>query len=320
MSFPNLSDIVATTIENRSSEIADNVTKNNAALAYLSKKGNINPISGGGSVILKELSFAENGNGGWYSGYDLLPVAAQDVLSAAQYSWKQYAVPVTISGLEQIQNSGEQRMKDLIKERLKVAEATMKNALGGGVYADGTGSGGKQLAGLGAIVTASPSTGVVGSIDRAAWPFWRNVSTPSTGYTGGSSGTLLGYMNALWAQLVRGQDRPDLILAGSGAWAAYSASLQVLQRFTDPAKASMGFPALEYMGADLVLDGGIGGFAPSAVMYFLNTNYLFLRPSAERNMVPLGKREATNQDATVEILAWAGAFTASNCSLQGYLS
>jgi hypothetical protein len=78
MAFPNVSDVLATTIENRSRKIADNVTKNNALLTYLDKRGNTKTVSGG-SVIFQELSFAENGNAGWYSGYDLLPVAAQDV-------------------------------------------------------------------------------------------------------------------------------------------------------------------------------------------------------------------------------------------------
>ena len=66
-------------------ELADNVTKNNALLARLKQKGNIRPFSGG-TVIFEELSFAENGNAGYYSGYDLLPVAAQDVLSADRKS------------------------------------------------------------------------------------------------------------------------------------------------------------------------------------------------------------------------------------------
>lgn len=70
MAFPNVSDIVATTIEKRSKKIQDNVTKNNGLLAYIKDKGNVREISGG-SVIFEELSFAENGNAGWYSGYDL---------------------------------------------------------------------------------------------------------------------------------------------------------------------------------------------------------------------------------------------------------
>ena len=59
MSFPNVSDIVATTIESRTRQIADNVTKNNAVLQKLSQSGRIKTASGG-TKILPELSFAEN--------------------------------------------------------------------------------------------------------------------------------------------------------------------------------------------------------------------------------------------------------------------
>ena len=103
MAFPNVSDIVATTIQSRTKKIADNVTKNNALYMRLDQRGNRKPFSGG-NVIYQELSFAQNANGGWYSGYDLLPVAASDVISAAEFNIKQLACPVTMSGLEQIQN------------------------------------------------------------------------------------------------------------------------------------------------------------------------------------------------------------------------
>ena len=88
MAYPNVSDILATTIESRTRKIADNVTDNNAILKRLSMSGKIKTFSGG-HKIYQELSFAENGNRGWYSGYDLLPVAASDVLSAAEFSIKQ---------------------------------------------------------------------------------------------------------------------------------------------------------------------------------------------------------------------------------------
>ena len=65
--------------QNRSKTIADNVLKNNALLAKLNMRGNVRTISGG-NTILEELSFAQNGNAGFYSGYDLLPVAAQVVV------------------------------------------------------------------------------------------------------------------------------------------------------------------------------------------------------------------------------------------------
>ena len=91
---PSVTDIIATTIQSRTRKIADNVTTNNALLSYLAKRGNLKTFSGG-NVILQELSFRANANAGYYSGYDILPTAAQDVISAAQYDIKQVAVPVT---------------------------------------------------------------------------------------------------------------------------------------------------------------------------------------------------------------------------------
>ena len=69
MAFPNVSDIIATTIQSRTRKLADNVTKNNALLAKLNTKGKIKTASGG-NQIYQELTFAENSNAGWYSGYD----------------------------------------------------------------------------------------------------------------------------------------------------------------------------------------------------------------------------------------------------------
>lgn len=316
---PSVSDIVATTIQNRSRTIADNVTKNNALYAKLAERGNVKPASGG-NVIFQELSFAENGNAGWYSGYDLLPVAAQDVISAAEYAWKQLACPVVMSGLEDLQNSGKEAFIDLMEGRIAVAEATMANRLAAGAYADGTGSGGKELTGLNAAVPTNPTTGVYGGIDRSTsiGTFWRSKIADVLTYAA-SARPVQTTFNAIWAQLVRGADRPDLIIVDNVMWNNYVNELQAQQRFTDPKQASFGFPTIKFMDADVVLDGGIGGFCPAKTAFFLNTKYLFLRPHSRRNMVPLApnKRYAVNQDAEVQILAWAGNITCSGGQFQG---
>lgn len=318
MAFPNVTDIVATTIESRSKKLADNVTKNNALLARLNQRGNIRTVSGG-SLIFEELTFAENGNVGWYSGYDLLPVAAQDVISSAQYDFKQAACPVIISGLDQLKNSGKEQMIDLLEGRIKVAESSMMNLLAQGVYSDGTAAGGKQVAGLNAAVPVNPLVGVYGGIDRGTWTFWRSQST--TLGAAATAATIQGSFNTMWASLVRGMDRPDLIVVDNFMWGVYMASLQAQQRFTGTETAKLGFPTIQYMDADVVLDGGIGGFAVTRTAYFLNTKYLFWRPHADRNMVPLSpdRRYAINQDAQVQILGWAGNLTASGLQFQGRL-
>jgi hypothetical protein len=320
VSFPNtITDIIATTIESRSKKIADNVTNNNAVLKKLSMRGKIKTFSGGHKII-QEMSFAENGNAGWYSGYDILPTAQQDVIGAAEFNIRQAAVPVTMSGLEDLQNSGPEQMIDLMEGRLGVAEATMANLLADGAYSDGTADSGKQIEGLEACLPLANTTGTYGSINRATYSFWQHQIQDASG-----TGSIQSDMNTLWAKLVRGADRPDLILMDNTAWLAYMASLQSQQRFMDPKVGNLGFPTLKFMDADVCLDGGIYSFSrsgvPTGTAFFLNCTYLHWRPHARRNMVPLNpsRRYAYNQDAEVQILAFAGNLTSSGNKFQGRL-
>lgn len=315
MAFPNVSDIVATTIQSRTRQIADNVTKNNALLSRLQQRGKMKTFSGG-RLIYEELSFAENGNAGWYSGYDLLPVAAQDVLSAAQFDIRQAACPVVISGLELLQNAGPEQMIDLLSQRIDVAESTMRNLVSGGIYSDGTGAGGKEITGLNAMIPVDPTSGTYGGINRSTWGFWRSQIENAVDAT-----NIQQKFNSMWAKLVRGADRPDLIVVDNTVWLAYLASLQAQQRFTSSDTGNLGFPTIKYMDADVVLDGGIGGFCPAGTGFFLNTDYLKFRPHSARNFVPLSpnKRYSINQDAEVQILAWAGNLTSCGTQFQGRL-
>jgi hypothetical protein len=75
MAFPtSTTDVIVGAIESRRRKISDNVTKNNALLTHLKEKGRVLTVSGG-NIILEELSFAENGNAGFYSGADQLPTS-----------------------------------------------------------------------------------------------------------------------------------------------------------------------------------------------------------------------------------------------------
>lgn len=132
-------------------------------------------------------------------------------------------------------------------------------------------------------------------------------------------------MNEVALQLVRGTDKTDLILAGSNKYNFYLQSLQAIQRITSEEMAGAGFTSLKYFGhggaADVVLDGGVGGACPADSMFFLNTDYIFFRPHADRNFTVLGDdRFATNQDAMVKLIGFAGNMTVSNRRLQGVLT
>ena len=341
MPFPNLSEIVTTTLRNRTGELADNMSRNNAALLRLSRRGNSKPFSSGRTIV-QELNYANNQTFQWYSNYQTLNVSPSQVFTAAEYPIRQAAVAVSISGLEELQNSGEEAIIDLLDSRISNAEDTFMNGLSQGIYGDGTVT--NSVGGLQLLVASAPSSGVVGGIDRSQWSFWQNQSW-SAGTNGGvvlSPSTILQQMDSLWTLLIRGRDFPDLIVADNNTFRYYLGALQAIQRIQTengaPDMAEAGFQSLKYMNADVVLDGGyqgqstdplpfqtssgtsaVGG-APASTMYFLNTKYIFWRPHSRRNMVPLDPdRFSINQDAMVRLIGWAGNMTLSNAFLQGIL-
>lgn len=325
MAIPNsaMTEIVTTTLRNRTGQLADNVSKNNALLNRLKKKGKVKPVSGGRTIV-QELEYAENGTFRRYSGYESLDISPSDVFTAAEFNYAQAAVAVSISGLEMLQNASKEQVIDLLDSRISNAEKTLVNNIAVDCYSDGTADGGRQIGGLQLLVDTTPSTGTVGGIDPSTTigSFWRNIA-----YDGGGTATstnIQSYMNALALQLVRGTDRTDLIVFDSNYYSKYLASLQTIQRITDTDLGGAGFTSLKYYGAgnacDVVLDGGYGGGCPASTGYFLNTDYIFFRPHSARNFVPIGDdRFAVNQDAMVKLIGFAGNMTVSNRRLQGVM-
>ncbi len=319
-----VTEIVATTLRNRDKQVADNVTKNNALLARLKKKGKIRTIPGGRTIV-QPLEYAENGTFKRYSGYEALNISPSDIFTGAEYNYAQAAVAVSISGLEMLQNAGEEQIIDLLEGRIENAETTLINNIALDCYSNGTADGGRQIGGLQALVSTTPTSGTVGGIDPSTTvgAFWANTafSAATTGGAAASSANIQSYMNRVYVQQRRGVDRPDLIVADNNYYRFYLESLQSIQRIASDDEAMIGFDAIKYMSSDVVLDGGVGGGAPTNSMFFLNTNYIFFRPHTERNFTPLGDdRFAVNQDAMVKLIGFAGNMTVSNRRLQAVLS
>ena len=318
MTSPNLSEIVTTTLRNRSGKLADNVTNSNALLYKMKQRGNVKPVSGGRTIV-QELEYAENSTYKRYAGYETLNTSPSDVFTAAEFDWKQIAVAVTISGLEgDIQNTGAEQVLDLLESRLKNAERTMMNGIAEDIYSDGTASSGKQIGGLQLLVADTPTSGTVGGINRATWEFWRNkkFQCTSDGGSAASSANIEGFMQTLLLSCSRGKDRPDLIVSDSGLYQKFWGAMTDRQRITDSKMAEAGFENIKFAGIPVVPDTDV---CPTNHMYFLNTEYIHYRPHRNRNMVPLDAINSINQDAMVKFLVWAGNMTLSGARFQGVL-
>lgn len=312
-------DIATTTIARRSKKLADNLTHNTALLFRLQERGNVRTASGG-QAIVEEITYSGPGNFQYYSGFDTLGIQQGEMLTAAEYAWKQAAVAVSMSGLEMLQNAGPEQFIDLFAARLQAAEGEMVNNISDGIYSNGTGSSSKQIGGL-QLLVSDDGTGTVGGIVAGTYTWWKNQFYDfSVNSVTPSSATITTAMNTLHLQTMRNRDQVDLIVADNTYFNYYQESLQAIQRIADDRMASAGFDNLKYKGAPVIPDGGLGGSISASHMYFLNTKYLFWRPHTDRNMVPLNpQRYAVNQDAFVKLIGFAGNMTCSNRSLQGVI-
>jgi hypothetical protein len=324
MASPNstFTELVSTTYRKHQKDVKDAVSHNNALLRRIYDKGNVRKEDGGLSIVTN-LDYAENATYQRYSGFDLLNVGASDVLSAAEFQWRQIAVNVVASGYDLRVNSGDARIINLAKARMKNAIRTFKNNFSSDLYSAGTLS--NQINGLQALV-ADAGTGTVGGIDSGTWSFWANkVQSAAAPLQGGGgvtpSATTIEneLMLYLWLELVRGDDKPDLIVMDNNYFAFYERSQISIKRYTGNGteKVSGGMPSLKYKSADVIFDGGSG--IPSNHAYFLNTDYIELVVHKDADMEMVEEMRPVNQDAVVMPILWMGNLVTSNRMLQGVM-
>jgi len=312
-------ELVATTWRNHSKDVKDNVSNNNALYKRLAEKGQTRKEDGG-LTIAQPLDYNANGTYQRYSGYDILNIQQSDVITAAEYQWRQIALNVVASGLELRTNSGSNAIVKLAKARIKNAMRTFKNNFSYDLYADGSLP--NQINGLQALV-ADAGTGTVGGIDSGTWSFWQNaVQSAAAPLQGGgaitpSAATIESLMLPLWLNQVRGDDKPDLIVSSNDYFTFYEQSQVSIKRYTDSDTASGGFVSLKYKNADVIFDGGSG--IPAAHMYFLNTDYIELVVHRDADLSVQEDMKPYNQDATVIPVLWMGNMVCSNRRLQGVL-
>lgn len=318
MASPNatFTELVSTTFRKHRKEIKDNISNRNALLKYMMKRGNYRREDGGLSIATP-LDYAENGTYQRYSDWDQLDISASDVISSAEYQWRQIAINVVASGRELRINSGETRIINLAKSRIKNAIRTFNNNFSEDLYSDGSLA--NQVNGLQAII-ADTNTNTVGGIDANTWAFWQNTVTDASALSVTPSATTIetGLMLPTWLTVDRGpDDQPDLIVADNTYYGYYEGSQTSLKRYAGSQSANGGFVTLKYKTADVLYDGNSG--IPAEHMYFCNTNYLELVVHRDADLEVMEDMRPVNQDGSVTPILWMGNLTCSNRKQQAVI-
>lgn len=318
MASPNstFTELVSTTFRKHAKEIKDNVSTRNALYKYISKRGNTRKVDGG-LTIAAPLDYTTNGTYQRYSDWDTLNIAQSDVITAAEYAWKQIALNVVASGRELRINSGDTQIINLAKSRIKNAIRTFSNNFCSDLYSAGSLT--NQINGLQALI-ADTNTNSVGGIDANLWSFWQNTVSSAATLSVTPSATTIenGLMLPTWLLLDRGpDDQPDLIVADTVYYGYYESSQVSLKRYAASETANGGFVTIKYKNADVIFDGNSG--IPASHMYMINTNYLELVVHQDADLTVMEDMRPVNQDGSVTPILWMGNLVCSNRKLQGVI-
>lgn len=295
--------ISAITLKKIVPKMVDNIFDSNPLMQRAKKK--FYTSVDGGTSILQPLNYAQASAGGWYAGAETLDNTDNDVITSAEYSWKQIYKSVSISRIDEIKNNGDAAKLKLVKNKVQIAEKSIMDDMGTGLW--NSGSDAKAIAGLRHILSTSNT---VGGISQTTYSWWAaQVDSTTTTLS-------IAAMQSRFQACTIGSDQPSVILTTRALFNSYYALLQPQQRFQDSETADGGFQNLQFNGKPVIVDS----HAPASHMAFLNEDYLALYYSPIENFRMTEFDSPLNQNVKVAHIYWAGAFGSSNNRMHGLLS
>lgn len=309
---PNYDALLSTTLANYRDQFSDNLSRSFFLLWWLTSKERKRMENGGESIIV-QLLYGKNSTIRSYSGYEVLDTTPQEGMTAAKYPWKQVAGSVSISRLEERQNSGEHRIINLLTSKVTQAEISMRDELNRMFFADGQGNNAKDIFGLQLIVENGSAWGTLAGIDRNdplnTW--WRNQWTNITGQSFATVG--VDTMRTAYNNTSRGNEHPDIGITTQTVYERYEKTLVQFERFEDKETGDAGFQNLKFKGMVL----GYDEQCPASTMYMLNSRYLEWVVDTETDLVNTEFVRPENQDAKVSQILLMANLVCSNCARQG---
>lgn len=335
-----------------SGSLFDSIFKDSAFLAFL-RMSNAIQKQDGGERIRAPLMYGTNSTVKSYSQYETLDTTPQDGMTTAFYPWKEIGGTISISRLEERQNSGEAAILNLLESKIRQAEMSMRETVNSqlvqGTVSSATfipGNDAKDMYPLGyffrkANATDPTAGGNVGNISASSYSWWRhNTATTASGTadTGNAFAlnvtTYNGLLTAcrrMYNYCARGTGGgPNMVLFDQQSFEIYEAALDAKTRYMNTKMADMGFDSVRLKGAEAIWDELVPDVNNGDVdltddsntdgtAFFINTDFYKLIIDSQTDMITTPFVEPENQTVrTAKILFMANAIV-SNMRKHGVL-
>ena len=266
-------DILSTTMHNYHKTLTDNIFNARPLLNYLMSNGRVKKVNGGISIV-EPIIYVE-GDSDSYAEWDTVTVNPVNTATAAQFDWKQLYATIAISGLEEAQNNGKEQIVNLLEAKIMQAEDTLKTNLNGMLF--GTRSGTTAANDFTSLIDLVDDTATVGGIAPAGETWWKSVVTAVGAVD--AAGLEAAMRTAYNSASDSGNDRVDSLFTDDTTFGFYESTLTPQVRYTDTAKANLGFQNLMFKNVPLFWDFQ----CPAGVMLGLNSKYVGLTIHSDRD-------------------------------------
>ncbi|MEE9568950.1 MAG: phage major capsid protein [Candidatus Binatia bacterium] len=311
-------EISAMTIDYRNQDVVDGFFDSNALAARLLQRDNVR--IDGADKIQQPIIFNRL-IGGSYNDLDTFNTNRRRVVMYGLFDWKQYYVDLTISGLDNLKNSGAAKLIDHTNTLMDIAKLSGPDYVGDDMYLDGTGNSNKAISGLRLALDDGSTYTTYGGITRASTDAAGSEGFAVSGQVDTTGGTFtLGLMNQRQQDAVVSREKPDLIMTTQTIWNLWWDRVQPSQRFNAGDErnnmASVGFDTIVFNGADIVVDAKV----PSGQVFFLNTRWMKMIIHTNRMWNFTGWKHPTHQDSMIGQLLWAGELVVQQPRLCSFVS
>lgn len=283
--------------------LVDNVYKSSPVLTRL-RTNNMERFEGG-TTIRHPIMYAELKGGAFTRGgtFDISYVQTD---TALEVNVKYYYVNATLFGTDNVLNRGPEAAMSYVETKLVNAAGKMAKLLGTDLFLDGQGTNSStiQLDGLQAGIDDGTTYTTYGGVTRTDIASGANVGI--NGYKTTLATLSLAGVQTAYGSTWFGNEHVDLIPTTQPVWDILWNKIQPQQRFLEESSdvAKMGFQALRYNGASIVVDQ----YAPTGVMWFLNTKYIqfWISTLPKYQFGFTGWKEAQNTDDVAGQYLFAG--------------
>lgn len=277
-------------------------------------------LQSGGKKILIPVIWQKNSNVKTYSRYETLLTNVTDEITVALADMKQTACTVGISGDEMSANHGMAQKRDLLRDKLDIAELALQEdverQLVQGVVSGkflAAGNGGKDMTPIGALITKDTDDSLVKQeINQSTEPWWRNqfVEHALPSFAGFKKEAFKLYNDCSKGSTA---DAPDLIISDQAYFELWENLLSVQQRYGnygDEDAASAGFQTIKLKQALMFWSDKVPGLGTNqaatttlvqdpadAVAFYLNTRWMELVVADDVNFVATPFVTPYDQDA-----------------------